>query len=108
MRISASWPLNFERHEPPCRRASSSTTIQPTLWRLRAYSRPGLPSPATSRSSEVPWRRGHRRMRYSAFDGAGLAAGAGGGVAFSGLAFGGGFFTLGGSLALGSLFTLDG
>jgi hypothetical protein len=26
-RISASWPENFERHEPSCRRASSSTTI---------------------------------------------------------------------------------
>ena len=59
--ISAIRPENFERHEPPCRRASSSTTIAPTLWRLRSYSRPGLPSPTTSRSSDEPERRGQRR-----------------------------------------------
>ena len=39
---------------PSCRRASSSTTSQPTLCRLPAYSRPGLPRPATRRSYEVP------------------------------------------------------
>ena len=47
-RISASWPENFDRQEPPCRRASSSTTIHPTLWRVRAYSRPGLPRAGAS------------------------------------------------------------
>jgi hypothetical protein len=31
------------------RRASSSTTMKPMLWRVRAYSGPGLPSPTTSR-----------------------------------------------------------
>ena len=36
---------NFERHEPPCRRASSSSTSQPTLWRVRSYSRPGIAEP---------------------------------------------------------------
>src|SRR5437762_3101988 len=51
-RSSAMLPLNFERHEAPCRRASSSTTIEPTLCRVRSYSRPGLPSPTTSRSSD--------------------------------------------------------
>ena len=51
-RSSASLPLNFARHDAPCRRASSSTTIQPTLCLVRAYSRPGLPSPTTSRSSD--------------------------------------------------------
>ena len=51
-RTSARLPENLERHEPPSRRASSSATSQPTLWRLRAYSRPGLPRPTTSRSSD--------------------------------------------------------
>src|SRR5437588_450049 len=50
-RTSATRPENFERNEPPCRRASSSATSQPTLWRVCSYSRPGLPRPATSRSS---------------------------------------------------------
>jgi hypothetical protein len=31
------------------RLASSSTTMKPMLWRVRAYSGPGLPSPTTSR-----------------------------------------------------------
>ena len=38
----------------PWRVASSSTTSAPTLWRVRAYSSPGLPSPTTSRSAGVP------------------------------------------------------
>src|SRR6266481_2776438 len=62
-RISAICPENFDFHEPPCRRASSSTTSWPTLWRLRAYSRPGLPRPTTSRSSDEarsPRRHGRR------------------------------------------------
>jgi hypothetical protein len=50
-RTSASRPENFSRQRPSSRRASSSTTSQPTLWRVRSYSRPGLPSPTTSRSS---------------------------------------------------------
>src|SRR6267142_2479565 len=86
--ISASCPLNFERQEPPWRRASSSTTIQPTLCRFPAYSRPGLPSPATSRSSEVPCLRGQSRMTPLTFGRAGLAALAGAGF---GSALGGGF-----------------
>src|SRR5687767_7268594 len=32
----------------PARRASSWTTMRPTLWRVFAYRSPGLPSPATS------------------------------------------------------------
>ena len=35
----------------PWRSASSSTTSAPTLWRVRAYSSPGLPRPTTSRSA---------------------------------------------------------
>ena len=42
-RTSDSCPENFERNEPPCRRASSSTTSQPTLCRVSSYSRPGFP-----------------------------------------------------------------
>ena len=38
-RTSASCPENLDRNEPPCRRASSSTTIQPALCRsLRVLS----------------------------------------------------------------------
>ena len=33
---------------PPPRAASSSTTIWPMLWRVPAYSSPGLPRPITS------------------------------------------------------------
>ena len=84
MRISASRPLNFERHWPSCRRASSSTTSQPTLCRLRAYSAPGLPRPATSRSSEVPCRRGQSRIAVLAF---GVAVARGGGFGFGGRLF---------------------
>ena len=40
--------------------ASSSTTSAPTLWRVRAYSAPGLPSPTTSRSAGVPVPRRRR------------------------------------------------
>ena len=54
-RTSARWPLNFALNVPPCRRASSSTTMNPTLCRSRSCRRPGLPSPTTSRSSvEAP------------------------------------------------------
>src|SRR5918912_2805643 len=77
-RTSATWPLNFPFHEPPCRRASSSTTIQPTLCRVRAYSRPGLPRPTTSRSSDEarsPRRQGRRTQL--ALGGAGRARGVG-------------------------------
>ena len=35
------------------------------MWRLRAYSRPGLPRPTTSRSSDDPWRRGQSRIGAS-------------------------------------------
>ena len=35
----------------PSRPHSSSTTIAPALWRVRAYRSPGLPSPATSQGS---------------------------------------------------------
>ena len=41
----------------PWRFASSSTISAPTLWRVRAYSSPGFPSPTTSRSAAVPRRR---------------------------------------------------
>ena len=45
--------------------ASSSTTSAPTLWRVPAYSAPGLPRPTTSRSAGVPrraapWRASER------------------------------------------------
>ena len=33
------------------RSTSSSATMNPTLWRVRAYSAPGLPSPTTSQSA---------------------------------------------------------
>src|SRR5947207_12121540 len=59
------------------RRASSSATIQPTLWRSRSCSRPGFPSPTTSRSSveaESP-RRNSRTMLSLAFGRALLAGG---------------------------------
>ena len=36
-----------------CRRASSRRPRSPTLWRVRAYSLPGLPSPTTSQSNGV-------------------------------------------------------
>ena len=36
-----------------CAAASSPTTSSPTLWRVRAYSLPGLPSPTTSQSNGV-------------------------------------------------------
>jgi Thiamine pyrophosphate enzyme, N-terminal TPP binding domain len=35
----------------PARFASSFTTHQPMLWRVRAYSSPGFPSPMTSQSA---------------------------------------------------------
>ena len=41
----------------PWRFARISTTSAPTLWRVRAYSSPGLPRPTTSRSAAVPRRR---------------------------------------------------
>ena len=41
-------------HPSRCqRRASSSTTMNPMLWRVRAYSGPGLPSPTMSRRSSM-------------------------------------------------------
>src|SRR5436305_1468755 len=79
IRTSAIRPLNLRFHEPPCRRASSSTTIQPTLWRVCAYSRPGLPSPTTSRSSDEsrsPRRHGNR-MTELALGGSRRAGGIG-------------------------------
>src|SRR2546427_785326 len=62
---SASRPENFARNDPSCRRASSSTTIQPTLWRVCAYSRPGLPRPATRRSSVGALASRRRKRTYS-------------------------------------------
>src|SRR5262245_31814661 len=46
----ASSPPNFERQAPPdrARRAISSTTMNPMLWRLPAYSGPGVPRPTMS------------------------------------------------------------
>ena len=41
----------------PQRPASSSATANPTLWRVPSYSRPGLPSPTTSQSTEGPRER---------------------------------------------------
>ena len=38
-------------------RPAARPTSAPTLWRVRAYSSPGLPSPTTSRSAAVPRRR---------------------------------------------------
>src|SRR4051794_40260702 len=35
-------------HASLCFAARASSTIQPRLWRVDAYSRPGLPRPATS------------------------------------------------------------
>ena len=68
IRTSAIRPLNLPRHEPSCRRASSSTTMKPTLCRFPAYSRPGLPRPTTSRSSDEarsPRLQGRRTASYS-------------------------------------------
>src|SRR5436305_15260776 len=36
--------------EAPARRASSSTTRKPTLWRVSRYSSPGLPNPRMRRA----------------------------------------------------------
>ena len=44
------------RRRPPWRRASTSTTSAPTLWRVPSYCSPGLPRPTTSRSHGVPVR----------------------------------------------------
>ncbi len=63
IRISASRPENLPFHEPPCLRASSSRIIQPTLCRFFAYSRPGLPSPTTSKSSDDPESALRRKRR---------------------------------------------
>src|SRR5579863_1409187 len=38
----------------PHRRATSSTTMKPTLWRVAAYSVPGLPRPTTSLRLGLP------------------------------------------------------
>src|SRR4051794_38099000 len=37
-----------DSYPPPARRASSSTTSKPTLWRVPLYFGPGFPSPAIS------------------------------------------------------------
>ena len=60
----------------PRRRASSATTSSPTLWRVRAYSLPGLPSPTINQSNGVerltprqrrPTRPLRPRRRFSSF-----------------------------------------
>ena len=66
-RTSARLPLNFDRQEPPCRRASSSRPSSRRCGAFRAYSRPGFPSPTTSRSSDEarsPRRHGKRTASY--------------------------------------------
>ena len=79
-RTSAIWPANFARHEPACRRASSSTTIQPALCRFRACSRPGFPRPTTSSkedySSAAGFVAGGFRLGFGWSFLAGLALGA--------------------------------
>ena len=45
--ISASCGRDFCQARPSAR-ASASTTAKPALWRVDAYSRPGLPKPSTS------------------------------------------------------------
>ena len=65
MRDSATSALSRPlRSVSPRRRASSTTTSSPTLWRVRAYSLPGLPSPTTSQSNGVE-RRLTRRCRQT-------------------------------------------
>src|SRR5581483_200870 len=53
------------RSLPPWRRARVSTTSAPTLWRVLAYSSPGLPRPTTSRSADAPVRGLRRNIRSS-------------------------------------------
>src|SRR6185503_7697273 len=41
-------------NDEPNRWANRAVTMAPTLWRVRSYSGPGLPSPATSQGSADP------------------------------------------------------
>ena len=50
-RISASWPENFERQRAAVSPRELVDDHPADVVAVRAYSRPGLPSPATSRSS---------------------------------------------------------
>ena len=89
-RTSASRPRNFPLNEPSWRRASSSTTIQPTLCRSRACSRPGIAEPGDEkierRAVLSPTEEAHDSLRVGLLV---LAGGLGGLLALAGLALGG-------------------
>ena len=98
IRVSPRRPLNFDLNDASQRRASSSTTIQPTLWRSRSCRGPGFPSPATSRSSVEAARLDGRAARLL------LGLGALAGVRSLGRrGLGDGFLALGGLGRLGGL-----
>src|SRR6187431_3289548 len=60
------WVFLFVDKATPERRASSSTTICPMLWRVSAYSCPGFPRPTTTALTVTSsWINGRRPARHS-------------------------------------------
>ena len=63
IRTSASRPLNFDLNDASCRRASSSTTIQPTLCRSRSCRGPDCRDPRRAGRASRPTRPDGRGAR---------------------------------------------